>query len=155
MAYRNESIRVEGLEEFRDQLRAMGPKVEKEIKRVHKSAAELIAQNAKARVSGRLGPAIKPKGDLDGAKVGTEARGSYADALVRFWGTRKRTGWYAAPRYADSTRQHPEWVGNQWKPGIRDGEPYYIGDAINETVTDVEQMILEGYQAAAARAFPS
>lgn len=155
MAYRNESISVDGLDEFRDQLRTMGPKVEKELKRVHKSAAELIAANARARVSSRVGPGIKAKGDLDGAKVGTEARGSYADALVRFWGTRKRTGWYANPRYAKSTQQHPEWVGNQWVPGSGDGVPYHIGDAINETVSDVEQLLLDGYQAAAGRAFPS
>lgn len=51
-------------------------------------------------------------------------------ANVAFWGAKKRTGWYAARRYAHSTRQHPSWVGNTWEAAVAGQGPYAINAAL-------------------------
>ena len=51
-------------------------------------------------------------------------------SAAAFWGAKKRTGWYADPRYRKSKRQHPIWVGNSWQAGAKGQGPYALNDAI-------------------------
>ena len=51
-------------------------------------------------------------------------------------------------------RQFEPWVGNQWEPGETGGSPYYIGDAINDSVDDAAELMIDRINKLAAKAFP-
>lgn len=135
-------VQVRGLNEFRRGLRKVDPqKFGNTVRRVHRKVADLVADKARAAAPPRLGRAIKPAASNNSAKI--VMVDSPPDALAKLWGTKRRTGWYAAPKFATATgRQHPQWVGNQWDPGENGGKPYYVGDAINASVDDIERIYL-------------
>jgi len=147
----SESYRVdiENLPEFVRGLRRMSPEAAKQIRKVHYEAAKLVSDRARSAAPARVRTAIKPQASARSAKIATVPSSRAPDALVRFWGTKKRTGWYASPRYSGSTTQHPRWVGNQWDPGETGGRPYFIGPAINASIDEVEDMVLDAYEKAA------
>lgn len=135
-------VQVRGLNEFRRELRRIdGSRFANTTRRVHRKVADLVAGKARAAAGSRLGRAIKPSATNNSAKV--VMVDNPPDALAKLWGTNRRTGWYAAPRFAASTgRQHPTWVGNQWDPGENGGKPYIVGDAINASVDEIERIYL-------------
>jgi hypothetical protein len=91
---------------------------------------------AKVRVSGRVPTSTKPM-----------------SALAPVYGTRGRTGWFAAPRYRTGAN-NPPWVGNDWTVGVRGQGPRGVNDAL----ADGTEQILDEFEKAAwatlARAFP-
>lgn len=82
------------------------------------------------------------------------AVGVRREANAAFWGAKKRTGWYAAQKYAGGPTQHPEWVGNNWDVGVLGQGPYAINPAIFHELDNIERAYGEAVEDIARRAFP-
>lgn len=90
--------------------------------------------------------------------TGSASKASIAvrqEANAAFWGARKRTGWYAAPKYAGGPPQHPEWVGNSWDVGQLGQGPYAINPAIYHELDNIDRAYLQSIDDLARRAFPN
>lgn len=62
-----------------------------------------------------------------------------------FYGAKGRSGWYANPRYAESTgRQFPQWVGNSWPIATKGQGPQPINDMLADELPKIGDMYLEG-----------
>lgn len=147
-------IEIEGLKEFRRELKRIDSELGKELRRIHLGVSQLVASRAQAAAPGRLSGSIRPAATQKAALIRNIA--NPPDALAQIWGAKRRSGWYAASRYAASAgRQFRPWVGNQWDPGERGGSPYFIGEAINASVEDVIEMIGDAFEKTAAKAFPN
>lgn len=134
-------IEIEGLRNFTRELKrvdkAFGPK----LRQVHLRIAVLV--------EGRTHSAMRAGGGQASAAVrGVRAKATQKMAAIQtsrgpgwtlgvIWGQRRRTGWYARPRYrASSGRQFRPWVGNQYEPGSQAGKPYFLGDAMNSSIDE-------------------
>ena len=134
MTAASESIRVEGLAEFRKGLRhAADPKEAKAaVRRADLIIAKELLPLAKGYASAyRSSTAhfarwIRAGADTRGAWLAGPKEGNAA-----IWGTNWYThsGWYAKPWFVGDSPQHPPWVGNAWDVGGRGG-PRGINDAI-------------------------
>lgn len=153
------AVEVKGLAEFQRELRKMGPEYSNELRKIHRRVSDLVANRAKAAAASGGGQAskaaraIKARASNRSASIDTVRTPPYA--LGVFWGQKRRSGWYAAGRYASSVgHQFQPWVGNQWEPGALGGQPYFIGPAINASVDEVQDVFLRGIDDVARRAFP-
>jgi hypothetical protein len=118
------------------------PEWSREFARVNKAAAMVIVADAQARALG-YGPetstaarAIKGVASTTDIKVTVSGGAGVPWALAGIWGSDKHSGWYARPRYANSSRQHPTWVGNSWEVGGAGG-PRAVNPAIAAKVDDL------------------
>lgn len=143
---------VRGLAEFRADLKKLdnSSRWTKDLGKSQREIATKVAGWSRFAASGMGGPyahfasSIVGTGGATGARVGL--RGSSANTT--FWGAKKRTGWYAAGKYAESTgRQHPKWVGASWDVGVSGQGPY----AINPTIAAKSEQILAMYGEAVDR----
>lgn len=154
---------VRGLADFRRELKNAGAAFPKELRSTHKKIADKAATGARGIALGMGGLQAKSASAIVGtatqtsASIGVTAGARNPYANVAFWGALRRTGWYAAPRYAGSTRQHAPWVGSNWEVGSFTGGPYAINRAIffdlDDLVEDYWQMIIE-IATHASHAFP-
>lgn len=143
---------IQGLEEFLAELRKMGLELDNQLK-VNSLIATMVRDRARAASPGRLQQAIQKRATNEFAAI--RVIRMPPDALGRFMGANRRFGWYAHPRYQNSTgRQFEKWVGNQWDPGANAGKPYYIGDAINSSVDELVELYGDDIMQKAKRAFP-
>lgn len=102
----------------------------------------------------RAAGAVKARSTNSSAFIDTVGKPPFALGVI--WGQRKRSGWFANPRYSGSAgRQFDDWVGNQWDPGEHGGEPYFIGTAIDSSLDEVDDIYLEGVDDLVRRAFPN
>lgn len=146
-------VSIRGMKEFRRELKRLDRKLGKELRKVWLRAAELVAERADAAAPARAKGVIKPRATQRAARI--EITPKRGDELAVFLGQRRRSGWYRRARYRASTgRQFKPWVGNQWDPGETGGQPYHIGAAINAAVDDVVDVIGDGIDDLARRAFP-
>lgn len=150
---------IRGLKEFRRELRRVDKSLLNEMRKVHRKVSDLVVLRTKAAMAAggpqaaKAAAAVKARATSGSAIVDTVAKPPFALGVL--WGQRKRTGWYAAPRYADSgARQFDDWVGNQWDPGEHGGQPYFLGDAVNGSLDEIDAIYLEGIDDLARRAFP-
>lgn len=143
------------MREFRADLKALGPEWPKELSKVHKKIATAAAKDSQATAQGlggvqaKAASKIKGSGTLTGASITVSGIGN-----VAFWGAIKRTGWYAAPKYAKSPRQHPEWVGANWDVAVSGEGPYAINPTLAAHMDEYLDDFGEGIDELAARAFP-
>ena len=128
---------IQGLKEFRRELKALGPEWPKELTKVHKAIAAKATALAQAKAMGlggeqrKAAAAIKPAATMRTMGIAVRPTTRAPMAFPAFWGTKKRSGWYARARYRSSTaRQHPAWVGNTWEVAQRGQGPYAINDAL-------------------------
>ena len=137
----NKVITVEGLREFRKALKEAGDEFPKELKAAHLTVADIAARVSQSEARRMGGVQAKAAGALKGNGTATQARlqvkpskskrNATAMANVAFWGAKKRTGWYARGRYADSPKpQHKPWVGNTWDVMDPTEGPYAINAAL-------------------------
>ena len=146
-------VEVRGLAEFRRELKKIDKAFGKELRQVHLAISKMVADRARAAAPPGIKKAIKARATQSAAYVSTVARPDRALGVL--WGMRKRSGWYGARRYRQSTgRQFEPWVGNQWDPGETGGQPYFIGPAINNSVDEVLEMYGDAIEVLAAKAFP-
>lgn len=147
------AIEIEGLPEFRRELRKMAKGLDLQMTVIHKKAAVVVATAAKGGAPYGTKSAIRGRGTRVGAFVDVGL--SPPRAIGTFMGAKKRFGWYGHPRYSASTgRQFPDWVGNQWIPGENAGKPYHIGTPINASIDTVENLMGDEIESLARRAFP-
>lgn len=152
------AIEVRGLREFRAELRRIdrsggGSAWSRELGATHRRLSTMVAgMAARKATSGQqkhFRDLLRPRGTVAGARIAWAPKANTA-----FMGAKKKTGWYAALRYRDSTRQHPEWVGNQWTAG-GPGGPYAVNPAIRDNITLILNTYAHAVDRVARRAFPS
>lgn len=148
---------VTGLREFRAALKALHPQWPRALADVHKKIAEEGAEVSRFTAYGMGGvqrkaaDGIRGVGNMRDARVGVS--GGISNAA--FWGAKRRTGWYANPRYRVSGAPNlPAWVGNSWEPAVAGQGPY----AINPALAEYMPRLLDNYgdmiDALAKAAFP-
>lgn len=144
-------VKIRGLREFRSELRRVD--LHKDLRVANKLIADLVADKARGAAPESLKKAIRPRGTQRGAFVDLVARPPRA--LGVFLGMRRRSGWYAHPRYSQSRgRQFAPWVGNQWVPGATGGKPYFVGEPINRAIPQAIDLLGDEIEQLAKRAFP-
>ena len=147
-------IYVEGLDQFLRELKKIDREWGKRLKAIHERVSRHVTAKAKAAAPPRGRKGLSHNATQKAAFVKTRP-GRRGDALGVFWGMKRRSGWFAASRYDGSSgRQFKPWVGNQWDPGEQGGKPYFIGDAINESIDEVLDIYEEEIDALVAEAFP-
>lgn len=126
-------VEVTGLREFRKALKAMHPRWPQALADVHKQIAEQGAEASRFQAYGMGGVQRKAADGIRGIGNMREARIGVSGGIsnAAFWGAKKRTGWYANPRYRVSGAPNlPQWVGNSWEPAVAGQGPYAINDAL-------------------------
>lgn len=149
------AIEVEGLKEFRKELRQLadGKTWSRELGQVQRHLAKKVAGWAQGDARGMGGSfahfagSVKGAGGVAGAKIAVDPK-----ANATFWGAKKRTGWNA--RNPNSRAQHPEWVGSSWDVGVQGQGPYAINSAIASHLPEIEREYWDGLEGLFARAFP-
>lgn len=147
----SEQIRVEGaaalsraLREFpsvsRRELRRSNLEVSRRAREWGRGAAAR-GTRLEAKMAGGIGAGATQKQAYLSVRNTARAPG----ATVAFWGAKKRTGWYAAERYADSAaRQHPRWVGANWTAAKRGQGPYVINDMLADRLVHLQRIYWDG-----------
>jgi len=75
-------------------------------------------------------------------------------ATVAFFGAKRRTGWYADGRFDDRSRQHPEWIGDNWKVATRGQGPHVINDMLVARLDEIKRLFMAGQMAVLTGATP-
>jgi hypothetical protein len=151
------ALDIKGLKDFRRELKSASAAFPKEMRKAQKGMADDVATRAQGIASGMGGEAAKAAGQIKGYATQTQASVGFPSGGVAgaaFWGTLRRTGWYAAARYAGSTRQHPRWIGNSWEPGVAGQGPRAINDALADYLPNMEARYLDMIDDLTRRAFP-
>lgn len=150
------AVRIQGLDEFVAELRAADGGWPRELGRVHRRIGTMVATEARVFAIG-TGPEqahfankIEGRGDPRSATVGVR---SIANAA--FWGTLRRTGWYAAAKYEGGPRQHPAWIGQTWQVGRVGEGPLAINPAIAHELPRIERAYADAVGELYGRAFPN
>jgi hypothetical protein len=150
-------VEVKGLKDFRRELKAASSDMPKALRKAQKEIADDIADRANSAASSMGGVQAKAAGSIRGYATQTQASIGFPSggiAGAAFWGTLRRTGWYAAARYAGSPPNNPKWVGNSWEPGVAGQGPYAINDALADALPDIDEKYLDIIDELAKRAFP-
>ena len=154
------AVQIRGLKEFRAALKAAGAGYPKELRAVHKQVADTTAGRARSIAEGlggvhaRAAKAIKGYATQTEARLGSHPSASVPEANVAVWGAKRRTGWYAARRYAGGRPQHPPWVGNSWTVAERGQGPYALNQAVSEEADHIVELYAEAFDRLTAKAFP-
>lgn len=116
---------------------------------IHRKAARLVADDADNAAPTRAKRSIRGSGSQRAATVRIRAR--RGDELAVFMGQKRRSGWFAAPRYRGATgRQFRPWIGQDWDPG----DLYEIGPAMERSLDRVEEIYLDELEGLLTDAFP-
>ena len=153
---------IQGLPEFRKELRRLDKSWPKELRKVHKKIADQGAMRSQSVARGMGGQqrkyasAIKGKANQREARIGITAGKSNAGANAAFWGARARYGWYGFRRYHDTggAPQYRPWVGNAWQAASYRGGPYAINPALAQYLPRILDLYLEMLDDLSRRAFP-
>ncbi len=147
-------VEIRGLKDFQRALRSVDARYNNTARTIHRRVSDLVAGRARSSAPSGVSGSIKARSTNTKAFIETVPKPPYALAVL--WGAKRRTGWYAKPRYAASAaRQFPAWVGNQWDPGETGGQPYHIGPAINRSLDEVMAIYEDGIAEVAREAFPN
>lgn len=155
------SANVVGLPEFLRELRKMDGNWDAALSLAHQKIASKGAAYSRAAARGMGGVQAKAASAI--GEKHTPKRASiavlpsrYLDEManVAYWGAKQHSGWYRARRYANSTRQHPVWIGNSWEVAVRGQGPYAINDALASRRTELLDQYLIEISRIAHAAFP-
>lgn len=158
-------VEIVGLKKFRDDLRKVSKEMPKHLTKANKEAAEVVAGQSRTDASGgtpqqAAGAASIRAGATQTAGIVRAGDAKHPWMRPALMGSKERTGWYAADKYAASTgRQFPPWVGNQWDPGDSldghaPGEPYVLGPALRKRSHEVIAKYEDLIEQIARTAFP-
>lgn len=124
-----------------------------DIASINQVIADLLAEKSRRQATSMGGvyakgaPAIVGAANVKAARIRVKATKQYRFAPAAFWGTKRRTGWYAARRFeGNSAQQHPPWVGASWDVGVKGQGPYAINDAIAENIEEMLDLWSERLQ---------
>lgn len=154
---RDSAVQVQGLAELRKELRLLngGKKWASELGKVSRKvsrAATLWARGEAVGMGGvqaHFARSIRGAGGAAGARI---AVGKEANAA--FWGAKKRTGWYASPRFSGGKGNQPDWVGATWQVAVAGQGPYAINAALAAHINELIDMYADGIDDITSRAFP-
>lgn len=144
-------IEIKGADALARKLKAHPAASAKEVRK----ANLIVSRKARdwSQSKARTGDARQRK-MAGGIGAGATSKGAYLSvrnmartpgAAATFMGTPQRTGWYALPRYANSSgQQHPTWVGNRWDVAKRGQGPYAINDALADHLQEIKEIYLRG-----------
>lgn len=141
-----DSIRIQGLNELRAALKALGPEWPKQLGKANKEVGELIARDARDRAESLGGVAAKSAPSIKSsaaARASTVSIGSdqFPFALGAEFGAKKYP-------------QFKPWRGNQWVESGDENVGYFLHPAIRDDVNKIEELYLDAIDKLAARAFP-
>lgn len=146
------TVKAKDLGKLRSALKQIDKGMGKELRQVWLKAAKHVLARAESAAPSYTAGALKARATQKAAFISITA-GPRGDALAEFWGMKRRSGWYSHPRYRNSAgRQKRPWVGNQWDPGEQGGKPYFVGDAINDSVDEVIDILGDGIEDLARKA---
>lgn len=153
-------IEVHGGRELRAAFRDVGGKAAtKRLTEAHREVATVATDDARsAAVSGsplqqKMAGAIRPKATTTRAGVAFGRTGAFKASGVAFWGTNKRLGWFADPKYAAYTstdQKLPPWVGNTWQAAVAGQGPHSVNDALAAHVPHYVEILGRSIERAAA-----
>lgn len=151
-------VKVEGLDEFRRELRRLGPEYADDMKDLNHKVGQLIVDRTKAKArmyrgnsqgSGR-NLAVLARRAFDNAKASRKQR----ESSVRIGGARRPYAVgleFGAKKY----RQFPPWRGNQWpSTWVPEGVGYVIHPVIRESRQEILDIYGDGLEHVARKAFP-
>ena len=124
-----------------------------DIASINQVIADLLAEKSRRQATSMGGvyakgaPAIVGAANFKSARIRVKATKAYRFAPAAFWGTKRRSGWYAARRFeASRGEQHPPWVGASWEVGVKGEGPYAINDAIADNLDEMLDLWSERLQ---------
>lgn len=150
-------IEITGLKEFTRAAKSVDKALGKELRQAHLRIAKLVEGRTHAAMKGggrqaaKATKGVKAKATQKLAAINTTPGPGWTLAVI--WGQERRSGWYARRRYATSLgHQFEPWVGNQYVPGAEGGKPYFLGDAMNDSVDEAIDMFAESIEDIARKA---
>lgn len=151
------------IKDLRKVLKEMDTALPKQLNKVLKSGAEVVASDARSKASG-LSPMaaaaasqIKSSGTAQGALVSLAASKGKPYALAALLGMTRRTGWFAAKKYGapqPGSPQHVGWIGTGWKVGDVTGGPRAINPAFASKQEEFVRLLVAELDAFGAKHFP-
>lgn len=129
------AIRLTGVDKFRLELRALGPKWTKELSKLNKEVGEEAAKWARGGASQQGGVVAKAAYSIVGAGTATGARVRWGGSGYEF----ADGAFYGAKKYP----QFSEWIGTGWKVAQPGGGPYGINPALAARKDDIGEMFLD------------
>ena len=147
------------LKAWRAELKAVDAGWPKELARANRKVATKGATMARNRAAAMGGVQSKASGAIKGLGTQVNARISVDPskapmANVAFWGAKRHTGWYAAPRYDDSRAQHPQWITDSWDVAVEGEGPYAINAALAEGQEELAEFYGDAMEDLSHLAFP-
>lgn len=150
------------IKELRTALKELDATLPKQLNKVTKAGAEIVASDARSRASAvsplaaKMSGQIKSSGTATGALVTLSATASKPQALAAFLGMTRRTGWFARPRYGSegSGGQHLPWISTGWKVGDPSNGPRAINPAFAAKQEEFIKQLEAGLTEFASKHFP-
>lgn len=152
------AVEIPGLKDWVRELRAIDDKLPKAVRAAGKGIAAEVAKAAQSKASAMGGIWAKAAGDIRPYATQTSTSVGFPSggiAGAAFWGTLKRTGWFAAGKYRSYPAQNPKWVGNSWEPGVAGQGPYAINDALAQELPRILDLYGNAVEEATGQAFPN
>lgn len=119
-------LRIDGYDEFRAELRKLGPEYSRQLGRFHHEAATPIAEDAADRAKRRRAFGSRAAASIKATRKSKAATIAGGGARFPwFWGAE-----FGAKRY----RQFGPWRGNRWTPVGGSGVGYAMHPAIRDAV---------------------
>lgn len=130
--------------------------VDRAVADAGREVGPLVVKGARARASSMGGVWAKAAPQIRASTAGAAAEVGVPSGIASaaFFGTLRRTGWYAAPRYRGGPRQHPVWVGDGWEVG-GPGGPYAINPAVAQGLPRILDVYADAVEDVCSRAFPN
>lgn len=137
-----DAIRVEGLNELRAGLKAIGGGWPRKLGEINKRIAQIVVDDAKAKAqtpqARKAAESLKATAATTGATVTLGSGSPFALGAE-----------FGALRY----KQFPQWRGNQWQPAAG-GVGYFLHPAIRDDLHKVEDAYLDAIDDLSKAAFP-
>ena len=150
------AVQVNGLAEVRKAFRDLEGKAgPKRLRQAYVQVARTVSVRAQAAaragspLQAKMAGAILPAATAKAARLRISTSKRNPAAGIAFWGTDRRIGWFAQPKYGNYSAkdQHlPAWVGSSWGAAWSAGNftegPYAIRTAVGASVPDIERTFL-------------
>lgn len=139
-------IDTAALRALRRNVRALkpdSPEWNRKLGAAYKQAGQIIVDEARRQalsmggVQAAMAAGIKASTSAAGVSIRVANTSRTPYALAAFYGAERRTGWYAAGRYALSAGiQFDPWIGIRWEVGDPAEGPYAVNPAIHRRVDE-------------------
>lgn len=136
------AIQVEGLREFRRELRSVDDKWPKVLKRAHQEAADLAAEYARGGADAEGGVVAKAAFSIRAAATTTGGRLRWGGRGFEF----ADGAFFGALQY----QRFRPWIGQSWETGKAGEGPYGINDAIAARKDEIGEVYLDALEGVVA-----